>query len=119
MLLQEITLRNLRLLQDVTIPALGPCRPGAARHPTTGNVQWRHPDRDPRLLTGSELYEESFEIHDLYPTDLARMVDEYRTLAMNPLRPSDSEAEAEPPGAEEALLVLRCDPTTRKYSPHR
>jgi hypothetical protein len=62
------------------------------RDETAGHVTWRNPVRDPRLLTGSELYEEFFEIRDLYPTDLARTLDEYRTLAMNPFRPQESEA---------------------------
>jgi hypothetical protein len=63
------------------------------RDEVEGNITCRNPDRDPRLLTGSELYEEFFEIKDLYPTDLARMLDDYRSLAMNPLRSEDSEAE--------------------------
>ncbi|AUX35212.1 MULTISPECIES: AAA family ATPase [Sorangium] len=63
------------------------------RDPEDGDVMWRHPDRDPRLLTGSELYEEFFEIRDLYPTDLARTLDAWRTLAMNPHRPAEAEAE--------------------------
>jgi hypothetical protein len=61
------------------------------RDESTGNIHWRHPDRDPRLLTGSELYEEFFEIRDLYPTDLARKLDDYRSLAMNPKRLEEDE----------------------------
>ncbi len=61
------------------------------RDEDTGDVHWRHPDRDPRLLTGSELYEEFFEIRKLYPTDLAEKLNEYRMLAMNPFRPAGKE----------------------------
>lgn len=62
------------------------------RNADSGDVQWRHPDRDPRLLTGTELYEEFFEIRKLYPTDLAQTLNEYRMLAMNPFRPAGKEA---------------------------
>ncbi len=61
------------------------------RDDETGDVHCRHPDRDPRLLTGSELYEEFFEIRKLYPTDLAEKLNEYRMLAMNPFRPAGKE----------------------------
>lgn len=61
------------------------------RDETSGDVCWRHPSRDPRLLTGTELYEEFFEINKLYPTDLAQVLNEYRMLAMNPFRPAGQE----------------------------
>lgn len=71
------------------------------RDAESGDIKWRHPWRDPRLLTGSELYEEFFEIRDLYPTDLARKLDAYRMLAMNPNRTEEAEQEID--RLEEAL----------------
>lgn len=56
------------------------------RDEVSGDIRGRHPVRDPRLMTGTELYEEFFEIRQLYPTDLAKKLNEYRMLAMNPFR---------------------------------
>lgn len=56
-----------------------------------GNVVRVPLHRDPRLLTGGELYEEFFGITDIYPTDLARLVDAWRSLAMNPDRSADDD----------------------------
>lgn len=57
-----------------------------------GNVTQDPPSRDPRLLTGSELYEEFFGVDDLYPRPLARLLDAWRALAMNPDRKEGDEA---------------------------
>jgi len=57
-----------------------------SRDPETGDVRAERPQHDPRLLTGSELYEYFFEIDELYPTDLGRKLDEYSRLAANPYR---------------------------------
>ncbi len=85
------------------------------RDSVSGDVSWRNPDRDPRLLTGSELYEEFFEIRDLYPTELAHTLDAYRMLAMNPRRSEESEREVD---RLEAALVAEGIPV-RKRVPRR
>jgi predicted ATPase len=41
---------------------------------------------DPRLLVGSEIYKNYFDINSLYAQDLGRMLDEYRFWARNPYR---------------------------------
>lgn len=49
--------------------------------------------RDPRLLTGSELYDSFFGIDRLYPADLGDKVDAYVRLLRKPIR-SDAEESA-------------------------
>jgi energy-coupling factor transporter ATP-binding protein EcfA2 len=93
----RVTFPNLQFIATTHSPILltGLCREEVIileRDDGSGDVQWRHPSRDPRLLTGTELYEEFFEIHKLYPTDLAQVLNEYRILAMNPFRPAGQDA---------------------------
>jgi hypothetical protein len=52
-------------------------------------------EHDPRLLTGSELYEYFFDIDELYPRDLGRKLDEYCRLAANPYRTEAEDARAD------------------------
>ena len=51
-----------------------------------GNVVQKETQRDPRLLTGSELYEWFFGIDRLYPTDLADTMERYLRFATDPFR---------------------------------
>lgn len=57
-----------------------------------GNVAQVETPRDPRLLTGSELYESFFGIDRLYPAELGDKLDLYTRLARNPRRTLEDEA---------------------------
>lgn len=59
-----------------------------------GNVVQLPTPRDPRLLTGSELYEFFFGIDRLYPTELGQKVELYVRLARNPFRSDEDDAAA-------------------------
>jgi hypothetical protein len=65
------------------------------RDPVNGDVIAEQPKHDPRLLTGSELYEYFFDIDQLYPTDLGRKLDEYSRIAANPYRTDAEDARAD------------------------
>jgi AAA domain, putative AbiEii toxin, Type IV TA system/AAA ATPase domain len=60
-----------------------------------GNVQRHLEERDPRLLTGTELYSEFFGIDRLYPSDLGDKLDRYSMLAVNPFRNEEEDLEAQ------------------------
>jgi hypothetical protein len=57
-----------------------------------GNVVHVETPRDPRLLTGSELYESFFGIDRLYPAELGDKLDLYTRIARNPSRSDDEES---------------------------
>ncbi len=57
-----------------------------------GNVVKVPTPRDPRLLTGSELYEWFFGIDKLYPSELGETLDRYTRLATDPFRTDDEDA---------------------------
>lgn len=60
-----------------------------------GNVVQVPTPRDPRLLTGSELYEWFFGIDKLYPADLGEILERYTRLATDPSRTPEEHATAE------------------------
>lgn len=78
-----------------------------SRDPETGDITAEKPTHDPRLLTGSELYEYFFEIEELHPTDLGRKLDEYCQLAANPYRTEEEDRRAEQLCQELAAEGLR------------
>lgn len=51
-----------------------------------GRVVARHPETDPRRLTGSELYAQLYGIADSFPGEVGRMAWRYARLAANPYR---------------------------------
>lgn len=59
-----------------------------------GNVVQVPTPRDPRLLTGSELYELFFGIDKLYPAELGERLERYVRIATDPYRSDDEEATA-------------------------
>ncbi len=59
-----------------------------------GNVVQVETPRDPRLLTGSELYELFFGIDRLYPVDLGERLERYVRIATDPHRTEEEEATA-------------------------
>ena len=87
-----------------------------ARDPESGDVVTEQPTHDPRLLTGSELYEHFFDIDELYPTELGRKLDEYCRLAANPYR-----TDAEDARADQLYQALDAEglPPARSKSPRR
>ena len=60
-----------------------------------GNVIHVPTPRDPRLLTGSELYESFFGIDRLYPTDMGERLARYVRLATDPYRSDQEQQKAE------------------------
>lgn len=46
---------------------------------------------DPRLMSGSELFEEFFEVSNLYANELGQLLDDYRFWANNPYRDDERE----------------------------
>lgn len=58
----------------------------------TGNVEAKVQSEDPRLLTASELLQLYFELDDLHPDPVGRMVHDYRYLASNPFRRDEDDA---------------------------
>lgn len=73
-----------------------------------GNVVQRPTPRDPRLLTGSELYELFFGIDKLYPAELGERLERYVRLATDPFRSDEDDATARRLLAE--LLAEDIDP---------
>jgi AAA domain, putative AbiEii toxin, Type IV TA system/AAA ATPase domain len=59
-----------------------------------GNVVQEKTPRDPRLLTGSELYELFFGIDKLYPAELGERLERYTRLATDPYRTEEEDATA-------------------------
>jgi hypothetical protein len=59
-----------------------------------GNVVQVPTPRDPRLLTGSELYELFFGIDKLYPAELGERLERYVRLATDPYRSDEEDATA-------------------------
>jgi hypothetical protein len=59
-----------------------------------GNVVQKPTPRDPRLLTGSELYELFFGIDKLYPAELGERLERYVRIATDPYRSDEEEATA-------------------------
>lgn len=57
-----------------------------------GSVVATQATHSPALLTGSELYEEFFNIHKLYPNDLGDKSRHYGRLASDPMRTDEEEA---------------------------
>jgi hypothetical protein len=82
----------------------------------TGDVSANLPEHDPRLLTGSELYEYFFEIDKLYPADLGRKLDEYCQLAANPYR---TEAQDERADTLYKELAAEGIPPARSKAPRK
>jgi len=59
-----------------------------------GNVVQVPTPRDPRLLTGSELYELFFGIDKLYPSELGERLERYIRIATDPYRSDEEETTA-------------------------
>jgi hypothetical protein len=59
-----------------------------------GNVVQVETPRDPRLLTGSELYELFFGIDKLYPAELGERLERYTRIAVDPFRSDEEDATA-------------------------
>lgn len=57
-----------------------------------GNIVQVPTPRDPRLLTGSELYDAFFGIDRLYPAELGDKVDAYARLRRKPVRSDEEDA---------------------------
>ena len=57
-----------------------------------GDVCVETPDVAPALMTGSELYDSFFEIHQLYPNPLGDKLQRYGYLANDPTRSEDDDA---------------------------
>lgn len=55
----------------------------------------RETPRDPRLLTGGELFEEFFGAHSMYAQQLGRQLDDYRFWARNPFRDAQTDEEVQ------------------------
>lgn len=79
---------------------------------TTGNVRRRQVDQDPRILTGTEVYREFFDVDEIYPNLGGRQLAEYRYLAANPYRSGADDQRLEDLRAE--LADLDIDP---KFEP--
>lgn len=67
-----------------------------------GNIVAEQASSSPKLLTGSEIYDLFFGIHELYPTEAARALRTFALLAADPDR-----TDAEQHELEEAEAVLR------------
>ena len=63
------------------------------RNEKTGSVERVIRPEDPRLLTASELLKLYFELGDLHPDPIGRMVHDYRYLASNPYRRDEDDAQ--------------------------
>lgn len=61
--------------------------------PATGDIVAQHDPRPPKLLTGTQLLERYFSIDRLHPTNLAEKIRRYDTIANNPLRSDEEQAE--------------------------
>jgi hypothetical protein len=59
-----------------------------------GNVVRVPTPRDPRLLTGSELYEDFFGIDKLYPSELGDALQRYLSIATDPRRSDEEDQRA-------------------------
>lgn len=62
-------------------------------HDAEGSVIATPAARSPALLTGSELFETFFEIHQLYPSDLGEKASKYGRLATDPTRTAEEDAQ--------------------------
>jgi hypothetical protein len=84
-----------------------------------GNVQAHHGERDPRLLTGTELYSEFFGIDRLYPSDLGDKLDRYSRLAVDPFRSDDEDDAVQRLGQElrSEGIELTLEPVPREQEP--
>lgn len=63
------------------------------RNAETGSVEHSVRTEDARLLTASELLKSYFELDDLHPDPVGRMVYDYRYLAANPYRRDEDDAQ--------------------------
>jgi len=63
------------------------------QNPDTGDVEARAQQEDPRLLTASEILQFYFELDDLHPDPLGRLVRDYLYLASNPYRTDADDAQ--------------------------
>jgi len=73
-----------------------------------GNVVQVPTPRDPRLLTGSELYEAFFGIDRLYPAELGKRLERYVRIATDPNRTAEEDQRAR--DLRDSLLEEDIDP---------
>jgi hypothetical protein len=81
-----------------------------------GHIVKRDYHPDPRLMTGSELYKEFFNIHSFFAQDLGAKLDNYRFWARNPHR--DDEHEALVQRLEHELREAGVDPGITPVAQH-
>ena len=60
-----------------------------------GNIVANVPPASPQLLTGSEIYDLFFGVHELYPTEAARALRQFALLAGDPHRDDEEEAQVQ------------------------
>jgi hypothetical protein len=103
----------------ILLNALQPSEVVALQLDDEGNVRAHHGQRDPRLLTGTELYSEFFGIDRLYPSDLGDMLDRYSHLAVDPFRTEEEEEEVQRLGQElrSEGIELTLEPVPREQEP--
>ncbi len=78
----------------------------------SGHVRRRQIDQDPRVLTGTEVYREFFDVDEIYPNLGGRQLAEYRYLAANPYRSGADDTQIE--ALRQELDGLGIDP---KFAP--
>lgn len=82
------------------------------RQDEEGNVVAESPDESPKLMTGSELYESFFGIHELYPREVGDALSRFGYLAGNPHRTDEEEAEL-----QRVMAVLKTEGVNPGWEP--
>ena len=79
----------------MVLPGLGRDEVPILEPDQAGNIVANVPPASPQLLTGSEIYDLFFGVHELYPTEAARALRQFALLAGDPHRDDEEEAQVQ------------------------